>query len=139
MTSLEKRVKEAVDYIENLNIQEMELGKYVIDENFFIMIQEYENHEECEMRYEAHKKYIDIQYIVEGEEKVYIAPIDSLEIEEEYSEEKDVMFFKDQQEVCVAVLRAGGYVVLYPRDGHKPGIKVNQSVKIKKVVGKVRV
>jgi len=139
MTPLETKIQAALDYIENLNVNEMELGKYIINDDFFIMIQEYESHEDHEMRYEAHKKYVDIQYIVEGEEKIYIAPINTLEIEEEYSEERDVMFFKDQDEVCIAVLRAGGYVVLYPRDGHKPGIKVTDSKKVKKVVGKVRI
>ena len=133
-----KKVMDAITYIESLDLKALELGKYIVNDDFFFLVQEYENHEEDEMRYEAHKQYIDIQYIVEGEEKVYIASIDDLEIDEEYSQDKDVMFFKEPENACFCVLRAGSYVVLYPKDGHKPGIKVDQVKHVRKVVGKVR-
>ncbi len=137
---LGEKYQKAFEFLKNTDMKNIENGKHEINgDEIFVSVQDYQTKTENGAEFEAHKKYVDIQYIVEGEEKVYIAPISALEIEEEYSEQKDVMFFKDQSEVCISVLRAKGYVVLFPNDGHKPGVKVNEPVKVKKVVGKVRI
>lgn len=137
--SLEARIEEALEIIKAIKIDQIELGKYIVNEDFYYMVQEYETKTEEEMKWEAHKKYVDIQYIAYGEEKVYIAATSLMEISEEYSEEKDVLFFKDIEKACTAVLTNGGYVVLYPEDAHKPGLSVNQPTLVKKIVGKVKI
>lgn len=103
------------------------------------MVQEYKTKAADVARHEAHKKYVDIQWIVEGKERIDVAPVSVMEVEEPYSEETDVMFFREPQQATQVVLTAGGYVVLYPEDSHKPGMTVDDQVTVKKIVGKVRV
>lgn len=46
-----KKVMDAIAYIESLDLKALELGKYIVNDDFFFLVQEYENHEEDEMRY----------------------------------------------------------------------------------------
>ena len=137
--SLSERIKEAVKYLESLNFDELEQGKIVVNEDFFVLIQSYETKLPEQVRYEAHKKYVDVQYIVEGKELIEIAPTGILEVDEPYSEEKDIAFYKPVKQAATVVLTKGGYVVLYPEDAHRPGVCVDEITTNKKLVGKVRI
>lgn len=138
--SLDIRIQEALQIIEDLSLETIELGKYVVNENFYYVVQEYETKDVSEARYEAHKQYVDIQYIIGGKEAIGITPATALVVEQEYEPETDVMFFEAPEQSAQAVLSAGGYVILYPQDAHRPGVKVGEKPgKVRKVVGKVRV
>ena len=68
---------------------------------------------------EAHGKFLDIQYILEGGEVMGWAPTDSLTPEGEFNEEKDYGMFSGS---CVPVEVPAGYCyVVYPEDAHAPG------------------
>ena len=88
---------------------------------------------------EAHRNYVDIQYVVEGKESIEIAPVSVMEVTESYIPERDVEFYADKNDAAKFVLTAGGYAILYPADAHKPGVRVGESVPVKKMVGKVRI
>lgn len=138
--SLSDRIQEGLQIIEGLDLENIALGKYVVNENFYYVIQEYETKEVYESRFEAHKNYVDIQYIVSGKESIGIAPTAELVVEQAYDSETDVMFLAAPEQSALAALSAGGYVILYPQDAHRPGVKVGEkSAKVRKVVGKVRV
>lgn len=137
--SLEERMEAALKFMESLKFEEQELGKHVVDDDFYYLVQTYESKLPEEARYEAHERYIDIQYVVEGKERIDISPASVLEVEEPYSEEKDVMFFKAPQRAASVVLTDGGYVILYPEDAHRPGVCAGQPMAMKKIVGKVRI
>lgn len=138
--SLSDRIQEGLQIIEGLDLETIALGKYVVNENFYYVVQEYETKDVSEARYEAHKQYVDIQYILAGKEAIGIAPAAELVVEQEYDAETDVMFFEAPEQSALAVLSAGGYVILYPQDAHRPGVKVGEKpAKVRKVVGKVRV
>lgn len=135
--TLEAKIKEALAVIESVNFDEAELGKHVVNDNFFYLVQQYETKALEAGRHEAHKKYVDIQYLVAGKERIDIAPADRMEVDEPYSEERDVVFFKEPTQATNIVLTDGGYVILYPEDSHKPGLSVDGPVPVKKIVGKV--
>lgn len=135
---LQERIEEAVKFIENLNYDEYEKGKHIVNEDFYFLIQEYVAKDPEVARFEAHKNYVDIQYIVEGKEKMEVAPLDTMEVMNPYNPEKDVEHYLSKPDVCSMVIAAGGYAVFYPSDAHKPCIKVNENT-VKKIVGKVRV
>ena len=113
------------------------VGKYPLSDTDFVNIQEYAPKVPTEDRYEAHRHYVDIQLILEGEETVKVADTGSMEITVPYSDERDVMFGhatggKDY------LLRAGDYLILYPEDAHMPCIRAGSET-VKKAVGKVRI
>lgn len=137
--TLQEKIDEALKVIKNINFDEMELGKHVVNDDLFLLVQKYDSKEPAQMRHEAHKKYVDIQYVVEGKECIEITPVTVMEVDEPYSEERDVVFFKDAAQAAKVVLTDGGYAILYPEDSHKPGMRVGESVPVKKIVGKVRI
>lgn len=137
--TLSEKIAEAIEVIKNVKFDEMELGKHVINDELYIILQNYESKDPQIARHEAHKKYVDIQYVVDGMERIDITSAANMEVEEAYNDERDVVFFKEPTQAATVVLTAGGYVVLYPEDSHKPGIRVDEPVQMKKIVGKVRI
>ena len=125
--------------MQNVNFDEMELGKHVINDDLYLLIQKYESKDPDAARYESHKNYVDIQYVVEGKESIFIAPVSIMEVTEEYIPERDVEFYANLEQAATVVLTDGGYAILYPEDAHKPGVRVGASVTVKKIVGKVRI
>lgn len=134
-----ERVKKAIEYIANLKKENLKQGIYEINDNFYYSVQEYETRPESECALESHKEYIDIQWIIEGEEAVEAADILRLEIAKEYSKEKDIMLWKHIPNMMRMILKPDSYMVFYPRDAHMGGMTIHKAVKVKKIVGKVRV
>ena len=137
--TLQEKLAEALAFMENVKFDEMELGRHDINEDFFLLVQKYDSKEATEMRFESHKNYVDIQYVVEGKESIGIAPVSVMEVDEAYIPERDVEFYHDKEDAAKFVLTTGSYAILYPADAHKPGVRVGESVPVKKMVGKVRI
>jgi len=90
--------------------------------------------------FEGHEKYIDIQYITEGCEVMGVTDISNAVIDVEYSDEKDVAFYKDCETASYCNVEGGAFCVFYPHDIHRPGIAFkNTPSNIRKIVVKVRV
>ena len=90
-------------------------------------------------RFEAHRKYIDIQLLLMGEEVIETAFTGELEIAEPYDADRDVMFLKDTDDKTVLHLKKGYFALFYPTDAHKPQIAINAIDNVKKVVVKMAV
>lgn len=91
-------------------------------------------------RYEAHREYMDIQFIVRGTEYLGYAPLGELEPLAPYDAGKDVQFLRCPDGVATQVLlQPGMFAALLAQDGHMPAIAVQvPSVEVRKVVMKVR-
>ena len=139
MKTLQEKIAEALEFMKSLNFEEMELGKHVINEDSFVLIHKYDSKEPDAARFEAHKDYVDIQYVVEGVESIEIAAVTAMTVTEIYDPERDVEFYAEPDAAAKFVLTDGSYAILYPADAHKPGVKVGESVPVKKMVGKVRI
>ena len=139
MKTLQEKIAEALKFMEGLNFDEMEVGKHVINEDSFVLIQKYDSKEPDAVRFEAHRDYVDIQYVVEGLESIEIAAVTAMTVTENYDPERDVEFYAEPEVAAKFVLTDGSYAILYPTDAHKPGVKVGESVPVKKMVGKVRI
>ena len=138
--TLKERIDEAVEMIAGLDFDNLVLGRHDVDEDFFYIVQEYETKPLEAGRHEAHKAYVDIQYVISGKERIDVTAAAGMEIVESYDEEKDLVFFKEPEQAANIILTDGGYAVLYPSDSHKPGLRAGkEAVKVRKIVGKVRV
>lgn len=134
------RVENAIDFLNGLNVSEDDAGKKVIiNDKFFYSVQSYDTKPVDECKLESHRKYIDIQIMVSGEERMDIVDISKLTIQENYNEEKDVMFWKTPRRMAISTLRAGDYIVLYPENAHRGAITINRSSHVLKIVGKVSI
>lgn len=137
--NLSKRIEEALNIITSLNFESLECGKYVVNEDFYYLVQKYETKSPDKGRYEAHKKYVDIQYIVEGEEQIHVSDSTLMEEDEPYNVETDVIFLKEPKHTLTIVLTTGKYTIFYPEDAHKPGLYASGCTTVKKILGKVRI
>ncbi len=87
---------------------------------------------------EAHKIYVDLQYLITGEERILYTDTTSLKAETPYDAEKDYgMYYYDTADTVI--YRAGEGVLLYPVvDGHLPCRAVTAPMQLKKAVMKIR-
>ena len=130
--------EKAFAYIEEYLNNPAEPGIYVLDgEKLFAKVQSYQTRSEGYL--EVHKKYIDIQFMAEGEEKVYYANKEGLEAACAYDEKEDALFLKDAEEMLEFNFRKGEFVIFFPEDAHKPAMDMKCKKDAKKVVLKVLV
>lgn len=128
------------EFISGLNA-ELPAGRiYLSDDGLtYANVDEYTTkfHENCKL--EAHKKYIDIQIMLDGVEELDYTDIDGLEVSEAYDSARDVVFFAAPDRVLnKVVLSAGKFVMLYPYEAHQPQMAYkNSSGAVKKVVVKI--
>ena len=80
----------AYDFIVN-KAEGAAVGKYDLENGAYVSVQEYTTKARSEAKYEAHKKFIDIQMILSGKELIAVSPIEKMTISDEYNEEKDFM------------------------------------------------
>ena len=128
----------AFDFLVKAVSENLPSGRYDIDgDSVFAFIQEYES--KTESSFEAHKKYIDIQFIVFGTEVIYSGEIDNFTVKAEYDAEKDIMFLNDYNKAVKLVLSDGEYGIFFPWDAHKPGLCFDgKPDNVKKIVVKVK-
>lgn len=131
--NLSDRIKKSFDYITQTDLKELQPGKYEIDsENIFALISEYQTKSESEGKLEAHRKYIDVQYVIEGEELMGYSPLDSQQILEPYKEKNDVVFYTGEK--VFIKMTEGMFAIFFPEDVHMPGIFVEKRSTVKKLV-----
>ena len=86
---------------------------------------------------EAHREYLDIQYILEGQETVGWAPVETLTLEGEFDTAKDKGKYSGSFDFMT--IRAGYCYVVFPEDGHMPGVHLDAPAEFKKAVVKLKV
>ena len=138
LTKIKELCPSAYDFILN-KAESAAVGKYELEDGAYVSVQEYTTKARRDAKYEAHKKFIDIQMLLSGKELIAVTPIDKMEISVEYNNEKDVMFFQHNDECTDYLLEGGDFLILYPEDVHMPGVCVNEKSPVRKIVVKVPV
>lgn len=136
---MDGRYEKAVDFLKNTDLESLAPGKYEIDgKNVFANVTEYTTIPWEEAKYEAHHNYTDIQYMISGSETMTYARIDELAEKVPYNEEKDVVFYDNENPGLKVVVKAGEYMIFNPWDGHKPKAAAGEPAFIKKVIVKIK-
>jgi biofilm protein TabA len=117
------------------------LGRHDLDgDHCFALVQTYETKPLEKAKFEAHRRYIDVQYLHRGRECILWAPLDSMqEVMMPYSEEKEAALWKLTPEYTSLEMEPGRFAILYPEDAHAPCIVREQVRDVLKVVVKVAV
>lgn len=129
-----------LEYLKNTDFSSMQNGKYEIKEGkVFAIVQDYMSKPELECQFEAHRKYTDIQFIVQGEEKIGIGKLEDFKDATEYDKEKDIVFLKpkDKKKFDYITLKTEEFAIFAPHDAHMPSLALKVPKPIKKVVVKV--
>jgi YhcH/YjgK/YiaL family protein len=134
---LAQRIQAAFDFLQNTDLDNAAVGKVEIDgDRVFALIQEYNTKPRAQGFWEAHRQYLDVQYVVKGLEHMGYANLEQLTASP-YDAAKD--FVPLEGAGSFVLLPAGMFTIFMPQDGHMPGIAVNEPQPVKKVVVKVAV
>jgi YhcH/YjgK/YiaL family protein len=135
--ALHPQFKRAFDYVNEIDIKAIPVGRHEIDgDAMYALVQEYDTKLKEEGKWEAHRRYIDLQYVVEGTEGIGYANIHHLK-QDKYDSVKD--FLPLQGEGDLVTVRSGSFVLLFPEDAHMPGMAVGTPAPVKKIVLKISV
>lgn len=131
-------LKKGFEWLIKTDLQEISDGRYYIDgDKIFANVQSYDTKDNAP--YEAHKDYIDIQYMIKGVEKIGIANIDECSVSEPYNSEKDVEFLDCNICSTLLTLDEGEFMVFFPQDAHQPSLNPDKKLFVKKVIVKVHI
>jgi biofilm protein TabA len=135
-----ERWDKAFNFLKSNDLSGLELKRYDIDgDNLYAPVSEYLTKNEEDARYEAHQKYIDIQYVVSGKELIGVAPMTrKKDFLEPYNAVKDVEFLTvTEGKNCLAL--PDRFFIFFPEDAHRPGIKDGENSPVRKIVVKVKI
>lgn len=148
--SLGPGIVTALEYLAQQDFTGMTPGDYELDgRRVYAVVQRYEPRPLEQAVWEAHRKYFDVQYVIQGAERMGYATLrPGLTVQQPYNPEKDIIFY----EACGSLIefRPGDFAIFAPTDVHatrlvsdQPSplreiLKVIVKVRIEEVTGKVR-
>lgn len=134
-------LKEALSFLARPDIAKLTPGRYEVDaRGAYALVQSNELRPRGEGRFESHEKYIDLQCVLSGTERIVCARRDALLPDTPYDGERDVAFWQDGGAMSVSfALTAGEFALLMPWDAHMPGLRPDDahSARATKVVVKI--
>ena len=128
----------AFAFLKNTDLSTLALGKIELGGGMYATVSEYDTKDRESTLFEAHKKYIDIQYIIKGKELMDVEPLKNMTVTKPYNEANDAMFgtvakFKELKAM------PGRFFLFFPTDAHRPSMKDGNSLQVRKIVVKVPV
>lgn len=121
-TGFKPGLSEGFGFLDQPGVAELEPGRYEIsDDLVYAIVEKNDGRSVEDGQLEAHRNYIDIQYIISGDESMGWSPLTDLVGSEGYDEQRDLEFFTDKVQSIVQV-PPGSFAVFLPTDAHLPGI-----------------
>jgi YhcH/YjgK/YiaL family protein len=135
-----ERWDKAFNFLKSNDLSRLEIKRYDIDgDNLYAPVSEYLTKNEEDARYEAHQKYIDIQYVISGKEQIGVAPMTrKKDLLEPYDAVKDIEFLTVTQGKNNLAL-PDRFFIFFPEDAHRPGLKDGENSAVRKIVVKVKI
>lgn len=129
----------AYEFTKKLLSEDVENGTHDLSDGVFANVMTYETKKRSDAFFEAHKKYIDIQIIIDGAEIISVEPIEKMHKYECVMPfgDGDTELYAVNSDCVDHVLGKGDFVILYPEDAHMPCICIEEPKTVKKAVIKV--
>ena len=134
-------IEKALHFLRTTDFRTHEPGVVEIDgKNIYAQIIDLTTRDAADNRPEVHRRYLDIQFLASGEEKIGIA-IDTgnNEINEALLEQRDIIFYHDSEHESFIEMIPGSYAIFFPQDVHRPGCNKNIATPIRKIVVKIAI
>ena len=134
--SLNPRLAQAFEFLRTFDLLRAEPGRHEIaGDDVFALLQEYRTKPESEGVWESHRRYLDVQYVIAGVERMGYSNLRSLTPRDEYNAERDLIFHDG--EGSFVTVPAGMFTIFLPQDGHMPCLAAGEPSLVRKVVIKV--
>lgn len=135
--SLSPNVRRAFEYLQKTDLAYLPVGIFEMDgKDLYVNSQEYNTKLPAQGKWEAHRRYIDLQYVISGTERIGYAHLSRLALGY-YNAEKDVLSLMGSGDYVT--LTAGDFMLLFPEDAHMPGMAIDGPVSVKKAVVKIAI
>ncbi len=135
-----KAIQTALEYLKAHDFTAMETGVYEIQgKDIFAQVMDAQTGEMSEKRPECHERYVDVQFLAAGRERLGFTPDTGKYEVDEHLEDRDLIFYKTVENEGFVEAVPGCYSIFFPADVHRPAIASGESMKIRKVVVKVSV
>jgi YhcH/YjgK/YiaL family protein len=131
-----------ISLIENTDFTKKDDGTHKTgNSDFYYIISTYNTSASMEEKpAEAHRKYIDLQYILYGEEKIGYADYRNTKMSlKEYNGETDIELFSRIEDESFFILKKDMYCIFFPEDVHRPGLTNRETRGIRKIIVKIPV
>lgn len=133
-----ERWEMAFEYLARTDLSALETGRIrLLGDDLFLIVDEYTTRNEENSRFEAHRIYADIQYLVHGEEKIGVVPLAGTEIVIPYCHDSDIMFLSSPEN-NYRLADPSGFFIFFPEDAHRPCVKTSHNMTVRKIVVKVK-
>ena len=119
--------------------QEKAPGRYELQgDNIFMNVMTFNTQSPVEKKAELHEQYIDIQLLLNGEERILFGMAGTARQCEEFHHEDDYQLCSAIENEQAIILKPGMFAVFMPGEPHKPGCVVGEPGEINKVVVKIK-
>lgn len=127
----------AFEYIRDTDLLELAPGRYpIVGDDLFVIVESVHGRSRFEAKLECHRKYIDIQLVLEGTDEMGWKPLeDCTQPVGDFSAEKDIQFFRDAADAWIAT-PPGAFCIFFPEDAHAPLVSDGQ---IRKAIFKIAI
>ena len=132
-------IRRVIDYLKNNDFEKMEPGVYELEgKDLYAQVFDAETGPVEEKRPESHEDYLDVQFLVTGEEKLGFTPNTGAYEVAEHILERDLIFYKSVKNEGFVHAVPGCFTVFFPYDIHRPAVAAAEPMVVRKVVVKVR-
>lgn len=138
---LHPRFAQAFAALAELAAKPFEPGRHAVDgDTIYINALQYDTHAREDALMEAHRTYIDIMWMVSGEEEIDVCPVEAMtEITQPYDQSGDAVLSKLPSSCSTLKMKPGSVCVLLPEDGHAPGLDAAERGNVQKLIAKVKI
>jgi YhcH/YjgK/YiaL family protein len=135
--SLGNRIEQALKFIGSTDFSIYNAGKYnIASDRIFFLVNEYQTKSMNDCVLESHKKYIDLQFMYSGTEKLGHSLLTNQVVSKKYDPESDCVLYKPEDLSLIKLLK-GEFAIFFPNDLHMPGIMIEKPENVKKIVVKI--
>jgi len=129
-----------LEYLAGTDLAALPLGRTTIEgDDVYVLVSEAETRPPEQVRFEAHRRYVDVQLVVRGQEAIGFSPVAALATSEPDDAVRDIEFFAPPPRSETIELREGDLAVFVPGDGHRPSVHLDGPHVTRKAVVKVSV
>jgi len=128
----------ALEYAAKVDSTQAEGAYEIAGKDMYAMVSSYKTYSPTETKFEGHRKYIDLQVLIEGCECLHFTATEGLSVREPYSDEKDLVFFEDPPSYSTVILKPSLFVILFPHEAHQPCCHFREQSQVRKLVVKVK-
>ena len=133
---LSLRIKKALRYISKTDFTKLENGTYdIVKDEIFAIVNRFETVDVITEKPEVHRKYIDVQYVFEGEEMLGFAIKKDQKVFKEYNSEEDFELY--DADLDLVKFEKGMFAIFFPDDLHAPSVHIERPTSASKVVVKI--